>query len=131
MIILEFDIKGISKDNEKCRSSSGRYYLSSQYKAFEGTLKMLARAQLNRIYPDFKMFEKDVIVQLQFYFKDKRHCDTFNLPKSVCDAMTGILYRDDKQIKAGAVERVYTNKEAIRLFIEEADNGHILLQSLT
>ena len=108
-----FPLRGISKDNEKIMNRSGRFFLSRKFKDFEEALKGYF---LTSKTEGFKMFsDEDLCVTLNFTFKDKRHCDAFNLPKSVCDSMNGILWKDDRQIKSGSVEVNYGDKEEIRL----------------
>ena len=112
-ITLKFDVHAISKDNEKFTNKQGIPFTSTKFKDFERDLKFLANAQLPL---DFKRFEtEDLCVSLTYTFKNKKHCDTFNLPKSTCDAMNGILWKDDRQIKSGAIDINYGKEESILL----------------
>lgn len=106
-------IKAISKDNEKARGRNGRYYLSQKFKDFEETIRVMF---LSQTPPDFEMFKtENLAVSLTYMFKDKRHCDAMNLPKSCLDALNGSLYSDDRQIKEGHVKIIYGDREEIRL----------------
>ena len=112
-ISLKFDIRAISKDNEKFHNNQGRPFTSTKYKNFERDLKFLTNAQLP---PDFKRFEtEDLYVGLNYTFKNRVHCDAPNLPKSTCDAMNKILWKDDRQIKSFSVDINYGKNENILL----------------
>jgi len=122
-ISLTFRGKPISKDNEKLISKhpsakTGRHYtyLSTKYKIYEKSLKRQAWQQLPK---DFKPLEKNVWVSLFFYFKNRRHGDILNLPKSICDAMNGILWKDDRQCWIGCCFPAYGDKEGFTLIIRE------------
>jgi len=45
-----------------------------------------------------------LLVIIKAYFMDKRHCDCSNLPKGILDALEGIAYKNDRQIKTLHVE---------------------------
>ncbi len=55
-------------------------------------------------------------LQIYFYFKDKRPRDLDNQNKLILDSMTGIVYRDDKQIDELHLYRNY-DKENPRIEI--------------
>lgn len=111
--LFNFSLRAISKDNEKIMNRNGRYFLSHKFKEFEKNLSALVKMQLPR---DFKRFEKEnLAVTLNYNFKNRKHCDIFNLPKSTLDAMNGILWKDDRQIKSGSVDVNYGDKEEIQL----------------
>jgi len=84
---------------------------------YEKDLKRQAQKQLGATFVPFK---GNVWVSLIFYFKNKVHCDLTNLPKSVCDSMEGILYRNDKQVWLRQVRPYYNkdNEEGFTLTIE-------------
>lgn len=92
-IEITYPIRAISKDNEKIRSKAGRYFVSKKYKDFESFVRSYSIAQKN-----VKILKGKIKLKIFFYFKDKRHGDLQNLSKSICDALTGVLYYDDKQI---------------------------------
>lgn len=98
-----YDIKAISKDNEKIFNRSGCVYLSKQFKDYEYAIKMLTKQQITRLYPKFQIMDNDVRINLQFDFNDKRRRDLLNLPKSFCDALNGVIYNDDSQITSGEI----------------------------
>jgi len=94
MIRLRFDMKLISKDNEKIAGRGGRYFLSRKFKMFEERIRLLAKQQYRG-----EILAGDVSCKLVASFKDKRHADCTNLFKGVCDALQGICYNNDRQIK--------------------------------
>ena len=96
---FSFPIHAITKDNFKGVTRYGRPYLSKEFKDFEHTLQCMFQSQKPK---DFKRIEtEDVFVGLSYFFKNRRHSDLFNLPKSTLDAFNGIIWKDDRQIKAG------------------------------
>ena len=123
-ITLKFTGRAISKDNEKLISmypskKSGRPFVftSTKYKIYEKDLRRQARAQLPE---GWQVLTSCVWVSLLFYFKSKVHTDICNLPKSICDAMTGILWKDDRQVWLKLVYPTYAKdrEEGFELTIE-------------
>ncbi|MBU1067651.1 RusA family crossover junction endodeoxyribonuclease [Patescibacteria group bacterium] len=102
-LILKFDFKLISKDNEKIQNNKGRYFLSKKYKDFERLIKDTAFVQMHN--NKISQFEESDNLNMKIfaYFKTKVHPDLFNLPKSVVDALQGIAYHNDRQIKEGHI----------------------------
>lgn len=94
MIKLNFDFKLISKDNEKIMGRNGRFFLSKRFKEFEELIRMIASFQYKG-----EPLEKDVSLVLVANFSSKVHSDCTNLFKGVCDALQGICYKNDRQIK--------------------------------
>lgn len=120
-LVLRFKGKPISKDNEKLISKypakkTGRHYMytSTKYENYEKDLREQAILQLP---VGFKPFTENVWVSLFFHFKNKRHGDITNLPKSICDAMQGgrgkepIVYLNDKQVWLDKVFPIYNKEE--------------------
>jgi Holliday junction resolvase RusA-like endonuclease len=93
-IRLLFNLKLISKDNEKIFNRAGRFFLSDKYKGFEAEIRYLAKKQ----YKDNPL-EGNLKMTILACFKDKRHSDCQNLSKGVCDSLEGICYINDRQIK--------------------------------
>ncbi len=95
MIKLVFVGRPISKDNEKICNKKGRFFLSQKFRDYETEIKKEFLKQKDN---DFKIFTKDVIMTMRVFFEDGRCLDLQNVPKSICDALTGFLYENDKQI---------------------------------
>jgi Holliday junction resolvase RusA-like endonuclease len=62
-------------------------------------------------------FEGDISVQIILYFGTKRKCDWDNFHKLSMDALTGIVWVDDSQIKSARVTKSY-DKANPRIEIE-------------
>ena len=60
---------------------------------------------------------KNLEVVIALYFKDQRSHDIDNYNKLVLDAMSGIVYDDDKQIQRLTVEK-FIDKDNARIEIE-------------
>lgn len=98
-MILEFTFRLISKDNFKCFNKRGQFFLSKEYKDFENRIALFTKQQYKG-----SVLSGNLKVHINAYYKSKVHPDLFNLPKSCCDALNGIIYKDDRQIKIGSIE---------------------------
>jgi len=76
------------------------HYLSSEAKTFKRALALLARAK------NFTVFKGDVILEYKLYCKKKGKKDLDNTLKAIQDALEGISYENDKQIKKIIAEKI-------------------------
>jgi crossover junction endodeoxyribonuclease RusA len=67
--------------------------MTKEGKAQKEVYQWEAKAQWRR-----PVFTEELSVKISFYFKDKRRRDIDNYNKILLDALTGIVYSDDKQI---------------------------------
>lgn len=78
------------------------------------------RVLIKVFYPIPKSFSKKKHIEASLGFLrpiTKPDCD--NIAKSICDALNGIAYRDDRQIATLAVRKEYTSKvERVEVTIE-------------
>lgn len=114
---IRFDMKAISKDNEKIYNQQNRYYKSRRYKEFEDNIRHVA----SKYFEGSRMpyFVGNVGIEICFYFRNRRHCDLTNLPKGVCDALNGIAYKDDSYIKEAklvVIEDSKTDYFVVRIY---------------
>lgn len=123
MITLKYSLKLISKDNFKCQNRQGRYFLSKEYKEFEDAVKLITKAQYKG-----EVLTGEVGMQIIALYKNKVHPDTSNLSKSICDALQGIVYKNDKQIAELYVRRF--EGEAKEGFIVEIDTELGVMKSM-
>ena len=106
MIRLIFPGKCISKDNDKSYNpKSGFFFLAPKHRAYQNMIALQAKIQMK--YPPL---EGPLSVEIIFYMPNKVRGDLFNLPKSICDALTGIVWLDDKQIESGTLCIKYDKK---------------------
>lgn len=102
--------KPISKDNEKRGAAwHGKHFTRKANRRYEALCRMYAQEQHSG-----KPLKGDLRVDIDFYFPDKRRCDLFNAPKSVCDALNECVWEDDKQIIDGRL-RIFYDKVNPRL----------------
>jgi len=115
MIILHFYFRCISKDNFKSfNRRTGMPFLSEEYKAFENHIRWDTKSQYKG-----KILKGDLEIYLKAYFKDKRHCDITNLFKGTMDALQGIVFENDRQIKRATVEVFYIDRDEFRVMVNE------------
>ncbi|MEM4177826.1 MAG: RusA family crossover junction endodeoxyribonuclease [Nitrososphaeria archaeon] len=93
-IILNFPFRLITKDNAKMITKLGKRIVPPKFKAFEKSVSLAARQQYKR-----DVITDDLKMEIIAYYKDKKHSDCGNLSKSICDALEGIVYDNDRQIK--------------------------------
>jgi Holliday junction resolvase RusA-like endonuclease len=120
IIYLYFDIRLISKDNEKIWSiRTGRPFLSEKFRAFENNIIWQAKSQYKG-----KPLDKDLMMFIIAYYKNKRHADCSNLQKGICDALqNGVVYINDRQIKKLMVEVIENSeKDYFEVFIKEIND---------
>ena len=110
-IILKFPFRLISKDNEKIYNRAGRFFLSPKFKEFENKIRMYAKKQYKK-----EPLQGDLTVELAVAYHNKRHCDASNAPKSCFDALQGLLYNNDNQIKHLIVD-IWEGKEYNEHFV--------------
>ncbi|MDQ7790318.1 MAG: RusA family crossover junction endodeoxyribonuclease [Clostridia bacterium] len=79
---------------------------AQSYLAYKDEIGWTARA--NRIRP----FAPDVILEIMIrvYVAGESPGDWDNYGKSVCDALNGVAYDDDQQIKRGSVEVIHVDR---------------------
>jgi Holliday junction resolvase RusA-like endonuclease len=117
IIKLTFPFKLISKDNEKFfNRHTHRPFTSQRFKAFA---TMVA-------YETGKQYKGPVLLgtllfKLTMICVDKRHVDLLNAPKSVADALQGVVFKNDKQIVHAELLLVYGEKEGFVVEIEEIE----------
>lgn len=100
--------------NRMYRAGQRRVYKTSSAKASAETLAWEIRKQ----YPAL-LRNDDITLTVRFFFENRRRRDSDNLLKQLFDAGTGIIWRDDSQIRRYTVERTYSGGPRLELDIEE------------
>ncbi len=95
-----------------CRGRFGSYYVSNEGKATKEAYILEATNQWRKA-----PLKGDLEIGIKLYFGTKRRCDWDNFHKLSMDALTGIVWVDDSQIRKATVEKFY-NKEAPRIEID-------------
>lgn len=99
-------------NNHKHAAVNGRLILTKVYRDTKLDLQQEIAPQVN-----FKPLAGDVTVNIIHYFKNKVHGDIDAYLKVLLDAMSKIVYEDDKQITELNVTREY-DKENPRTVIQ-------------
>lgn len=85
-----------------CIGNYPRMYMTKRGKSTKEDYQWSAKSQWKE-----DPIKKDLEVVVRFYFKDRATRDLDNHNKLWQDALTGIVYYDDKQIRKMTTERLY------------------------
>lgn len=121
-LLLTHEGRLISKDNERMFSRHGRPMLSSKFRGWAEDKACEARNQYRG-----KPLKIELEVHIVAYYRTKVHVDCFNAPKGYCDALEGIVYNNDRQIKYGTVHVVEDKtltREYFKVVIAAYDKCH-------
>jgi Holliday junction resolvase RusA-like endonuclease len=112
VISLVIPGKPISKDNRRfpaIRRGAPVIKIPETYRDFEKRVKVLALEQILR-RRDRARFPiprpTQLVMHLMFFYPyEPTGNDVYNAPKSICDALQGVLYDNDNQILIGMVAK--------------------------
>jgi Holliday junction resolvase RusA-like endonuclease len=118
----KFIIEGVplTKDNTKIYNPrTGKFFLPKKLKQYEEYVKWQILQQKPK---DFKIIENPVSLQLNFYFPDYKKRDVLNYTKSLCDALSGLVYKDDSLIETANIQKFVDKKNPrVEIKVEEID----------
>jgi Holliday junction resolvase RusA-like endonuclease len=118
----KFVIEGVplTKDNTKIYNpKTGKFFLPKKLKQYEEYVKWQILQQKPK---NFKMIENPVSLQLNFYFPDYKRRDVLNYTKSLCDALSGLVYKDDSLIEIANIQKFIDKKKPrVEIKVEEID----------
>ena len=97
MLVISGDRKVLMKKNRMKVTRQGRVYKSSETKHFEAYIRNLAAVACAA--QDWDCTGCDVHFSMTVFFGDRRARDLQNCFAAVCDALEGIVYENDSQIK--------------------------------
>lgn len=80
-------------------------YMSAEGKAMKEAYQWEITSQWKE-----KLTYRNIEIEIKLFFGDKRKRDVDNYNKLVLDAMTGIVYGDDKQITKITIEKLFDKK---------------------
>lgn len=84
-----------------CRWKFASMYMSKEGKDIKESYRLQAKAQKTEFYEDL------VSVEVCLYFWTKRKSDIDNFNKLWMDALSGVIYEDDKQIQEMYIKKDY------------------------
>ena len=93
MTVLRFVVPGEPRPKQRPRHGNGFTY--TPLDTVQAERKIKAHARQAKVRP----LSGPVALEVRFFRATKRRCDLDNLTKLVQDALNGIAYRDDSQIK--------------------------------
>ncbi len=91
-----------------CRWKFASMYMSKEWKAIKESYSLQARTQKTELYGAW------ISVEVYLYFWTKRRSDIDNFHKLWLDALSWVIYEDDKQIQEMYVKKCY-DKENPRI----------------
>lgn len=80
-------------------------FMKKEAKELKESYQWQAKSQWKK-----KMLEGDLVIEIAIYFGDKRKRDWDNFHKLTMDALTGIVWVDDHQIKKAEINLFYDKK---------------------
>ena len=95
-----------------CARGFPNLYMTKAGKDIKEYYALAAKSQWGK-----KPLEDDLEINVKLYFKDKGKHDIDNFNKLLLDSLTGILWKDDSQIKKSITEMLY-NKLKPRIEIK-------------
>lgn len=103
-MIIGFSVLGkpVSMNSQWKRSRFGGTYLSADAREWKKTIvwcAMMARREVKILDSEYNGYWN---VDLKFYWKDKIHRDPSNFIKIPLDALEGIFYNNDHQVRSGS-----------------------------
>jgi len=105
MLLISGDKKVLMKKNRMKVTRQGRVYKPSETKHFEAYVKSVAAVACAE--QDWDCTTSYVHFTMTVVFGDKRKRDLQNCFASVCDALEGIVYENDSQIKFITGSKMY------------------------
>jgi Holliday junction resolvase RusA-like endonuclease len=85
-----------------CRGKHGIFYMTKRGKDTKLAYQLQAKSQWKR-----QLLTGDIEIKAEYYFGTKRKVDLDNFGKLIFDSLTGIVYKDDSQIKKLTLEKFY------------------------
>lgn len=95
---ITFFCAGNPRPKQSFRYSKKGSYQTAAVKEWEKAIGFLALGAMRE--KDSSLFEGAVHVDMRFLRRTRHRCDLGNLEKAVADAMNGVVYKDDSQIKS-------------------------------
>lgn len=116
MSILSYTVSGKPMPKQRPRLSQyGKAYTPKATREYERKVAIIAKdAVLSAGEWDTNL---EYSVAITASFADRRHGDIDNILKAVLDAMNGIVYNDDKQVRAMSISRLYGNQPELSVMI--------------
>jgi len=105
MLLISGDRKILMKKNRMKVTRNGRVYKSTETKHFEAYMRNIAAVACAE--QNWECTDMDVNFSVFVCFGDKRRRDLQNCFASVCDALEGIVYNNDSQIKHISGSKMY------------------------
>jgi crossover junction endodeoxyribonuclease RusA len=114
---MKIILKGNPASNQtiygmNCRGSFPTRYMTARGKSIKEQYQWEAKSQHKG-----RPLEREIEIDIELYFKDKRKKDIDNFGKILLDALTGIVWKDDSQIYRMTVEK-FIDKDNPRIILE-------------
>lgn len=111
---IQITIEGrpMSKSNEHM-TFHGKPFVPQALKKYELNAAWQAHQQMKA--NNWKMFTEPIFVKMIFYFKDRTRLDLTNAPKSICDALNKLVWKDDRLFYKCYLEHRIDARERIEI----------------
>jgi Holliday junction resolvase RusA-like endonuclease len=96
----------------------GRVYIPKKIRDYEAALKAFAKKIMKK--EKKRPTKKLVKIKIVYYYGTKRRKDLLNLPKTSCDSLNGVVYKDDSQIHQATIRKKLDRKNPrVHIVVEE------------
>lgn len=106
-------LRAVTKTNSYL-ISGGRMRRPERHKHFETTCRLYALKQYSG-----RPMTGELLVRINFSFNNNKMPDLWNLPKSVGDALNGVVWKDDRQVMETVMSKRNNGQNLIEIYVEE------------
>ena len=138
MMALEFVVDVTPQGKQRARSGNGHHYTPQKTREYESLIALHSKQAMiaANLEPLTGAVRVHIVAKMpmpkswsQKKRREMNHLpavvkpDTDNIAKSICDAMNGIVYLDDKQVWCASVERYWDIEGSLQVVIH-TDRGN-------
>ena len=121
--MLTFTVEGRPVPWQRRVPYKGRYLTPKRSRAYKERVGLAALHAINRQQMAWKPLTVRVLVSLRVYPPDRRHGDVDNYEKQIGDALQGIAYVNDKQVRWSPSTTIEVDRERPRVEVEIREAG--------
>ncbi len=132
MMALEFVVDVVPQGKQRARSGNGHHYTPAKTREYETLIALHAKQAMiaEGLQPLTGAVRVHIVAKMPMpksWSQKKRRAmnhlpavvkpDTDNIAKSICDAMNGIVYLDDKQVWCASIEKYWDINGSVQVIV--------------